>query len=82
MDGNKLSKEDQQLIVKSVRDASAWANEKLKKGENQTLVELQRKGMRAVIPDAASFRERGKPAVEDLFKKEWPVTTWAEVLEQ
>jgi hypothetical protein len=50
-----FSQNQQSLIVKSVNKASAWANEKLKKG---------------------------KPAVEDLFKKEWPVTTWAEGLTQ
>jgi hypothetical protein len=38
--------------------------------------------MQLVIPDADSFREKGKPAVEELFKKEWLVTTWAEVLAQ
>jgi len=38
--------------------------------------------MQVVIPDADSLREKGKPAVEQLFKTEWPVTTWAEVLAQ
>ncbi len=79
---DRLSKEDQQLIVKSVKEASDWATDKLKKGETRLLLDLQRKGMQAVIPDAESFREKGKPAVEELFRKEWPVTTWAEVLAQ
>ena len=79
---DKLSGEDQKLILKSVKESCEWANEKLKNGENKILVDLQRKGMQAVIPDAGSFREKGKPAVEDLFKKEWPVTTWREVLAQ
>jgi hypothetical protein len=46
------------------------------------LVDLQRKGMQVVIPDAESFRVKAKPAVEELFQKEWPVTTWQEVLAQ
>jgi hypothetical protein len=25
---------------------------------------------------------KAKPAVEELFQKEWPVTTWQEVLAQ
>jgi hypothetical protein len=33
-----------------------------------------------VIPDADSFRVKARPAVEELFKKEWPVTTWQDVL--
>jgi len=45
-------------------------------------VELQRKGMQVVIPDANSFREKAKPAVDELFKTQWSVTTWAEVLAQ
>ena len=45
------------------------------------LVDLQRKGMQVVIPDADSFRQKAKPAVEELFKtngrsrpgrKSWP----------
>jgi TRAP-type C4-dicarboxylate transport system substrate-binding protein len=77
-----LSAGDQALIVKAAKQAQDWANEKIKTGELALLVELQRKNMRVVIPDAEAFREKGKPAVEALFKKEWPVTTWAEVLAQ
>jgi TRAP-type transport system periplasmic protein len=73
---------DQALIGKAAKQAQDWANDKIKRGEMELLVELQRKGMQVVIPDAEAFRERGKPAVEALFKKEWPVTTWAEVLAQ
>ena len=79
---DKLSPAQQELVRTSAKAATDWANEKIKKGENLILVDLQRKGLQVVIPDAESFREKGKPAVEDLFKKEWPVTTWAEVLAQ
>jgi hypothetical protein len=50
--------------------------------EKGVLLELQRKGMQVIIPDADSFRDKAKPAVEQLFKTTWPVTTWAEVLGQ
>jgi TRAP-type C4-dicarboxylate transport system substrate-binding protein len=73
---------DQDLVVKAVAQATDWANEGIKKDEKKLLIELQRKGMQVVIPDADSLREKGKPAVEQLFKTEWPVTTWAEVLAQ
>jgi TRAP-type C4-dicarboxylate transport system substrate-binding protein len=79
---DKLSKPEQELVVKASKEAADWANSKIKSGENVLLVDLQRKGMTVVIPDAESFRAKGKPAVEELFKKEWPVTTWAEVLAQ
>jgi TRAP-type C4-dicarboxylate transport system substrate-binding protein len=79
---NKLSKAGQDLIVKAGKDAEDWANNKIKADEPATLVDLQRKGMQVVIPDADSFRAKGKPAVDELFKTTWNVTTWAEVLAQ
>ena len=68
-----LPKADQDLVVKAVAQATDWANEGIKKEEKKLLIELQRKGMQVVIPDADSLREKGKPAVEQLFKTEWPV---------
>ncbi|MGE5850543.1 MAG: hypothetical protein ACM362_10480 [Candidatus Methylomirabilota bacterium] len=50
--------------------------------ENSYVLELQRKGMQVVIPDADSFRAKAKSAVEELFRTQWSVTTWAEILEQ
>jgi tripartite ATP-independent transporter DctP family solute receptor len=79
---NKLSKGDQVLILKSAKNAATWANEKMKSDELKLLIDLQRKGMRVIIPDADAFREKAKPAVEGLFKTEWPVTTWKEILAQ
>ena len=76
----RLSKADQDLIVQAAREACNWANTRMKGGELALLIDLQRKGMQVVIPDAETFRVKAKPAIEDLFRKEWPVTTWAEVL--
>jgi TRAP-type C4-dicarboxylate transport system substrate-binding protein len=78
----KLARKDQALILKAAKEASDWASMKIKTGENGTLVDLQRKGMQVIIPDAESFRQAAKPSVEELFKTEWPVTTWAAVLAQ
>jgi TRAP-type C4-dicarboxylate transport system substrate-binding protein len=77
---DKLSRADQDLIVKAAKEAEDWANNKIKTGEVAILVDLQRKGMQVVIPDAESFRVKAKAAVEALFQKEWNVTTWQEVL--
>jgi TRAP-type C4-dicarboxylate transport system substrate-binding protein len=73
---------DQELIARAAAQATDWANEGIKKEEKKLLIELQRKGMQVVVPDADALREKGKPAVEQLFKTEWPVATWAEVLAQ
>jgi TRAP-type C4-dicarboxylate transport system substrate-binding protein len=77
-----LSTADQALVVEAAKEACDWVNTKMKTGENAYLLDLQRKGMQVVIPDAESFRAKAKPAVEDLFQKQWSVTTWAEVLAQ
>ena len=79
---DKLSKADQDLIVKAGKEAEEWANDRIKTGESAILVDLQRKGMQVIIPDADSFRAKAKPAVDELFKTQWSVTTWAEVLAQ
>jgi TRAP-type C4-dicarboxylate transport system substrate-binding protein len=79
---NRLAKADQDLVRKAMAQACDRSNENIKKDEKRLLIELQRKGMRVVIPDAESLREKGRPAVEQLFKTEWPVTTWAAVLAQ
>ncbi len=79
---DKLPKADQDLIVKAGKEAEEWANNKIKTGEAAILVDLQRKGMQVIIPDANSFRMKAKPAVDELFKTQWSVTTWAEVLAQ
>ena len=79
---NRLASADQELIRKAMSQACDRSNENIKKDEKRLLIELQRKGMRVVIPDAEALREKGRPAVEQLFKTEWPVTTWAAVLAQ
>lgn len=77
-----LSKADQTLVVLAAKQACDWANAKMKASENSYVLELQRKGMQVVIPDAESFRAKAKPAIEELFKTQWTVTTWADVLAQ
>ena len=79
---DRLSKADQSLIVQAAKEACGWANAKMKTGEGAYLLDLQRKGMQVVIPDAESFRVKAKTAVEELFKTQWSVTTWQEVLAQ
>jgi TRAP-type C4-dicarboxylate transport system substrate-binding protein len=79
---DKLSRSDQELIVRAGREACDWANTKMKTGEKAYLIDLQRKGMQVIIPDADSIREKARPAVDELFKTQWSVTTWADVLAQ
>jgi TRAP-type C4-dicarboxylate transport system substrate-binding protein len=79
---DRLSHADQDVIVKAAAQATDWANAKMKTGENAYLIDLQRKSMQVVIPDADAFRAKARPAVEELFRTSWPVTTWEDVLKQ
>jgi TRAP-type transport system periplasmic protein len=79
---DKLSKSEQKLVLKASKEATSFANAKIKAGEGKILEDLKAKGMTVVKPDAESFRAKAKPAVEKLFKTEWPVTTWEKVLKQ
>jgi TRAP-type C4-dicarboxylate transport system substrate-binding protein len=79
---DRLSKADQTLVFLAAKEACDFANAKMKAAENSYLLELQRKGMQVVIPDAESFRTKAKSAIDELFKTQWSVTTWAEVLAQ
>jgi TRAP-type C4-dicarboxylate transport system substrate-binding protein len=79
---DKLSKADQDLIVNAGKEAEEWANQKIKADEPGILVDLQRQGMQVVIPNADSFRAKARSTVDELFRTQWSVTTWAEVLAQ
>jgi tripartite ATP-independent transporter DctP family solute receptor len=79
---DRLSSSDKKLVTSAMATACEWATEKFKASEGDLLKKLQAAGMTVVTPDAAAIREKAKPAVNDLFKTAWPVTTWEEVLAQ
>jgi len=82
---DKLSKENQQLVQSIISEVCSWATEKIKDNESGIIAELERNGMKIITPAASvlqAIRDMAKPAVEELFKTTWPVTTWAEVLAQ
>lgn len=43
---DKLPKADQDLVLRAVKEATAWANNKLMVGEAAILVDLQRRACR------------------------------------
>ncbi|MGQ9622007.1 MAG: TRAP transporter substrate-binding protein [Candidatus Caldatribacteriaceae bacterium] len=77
---DKLKKEYQDIILQAGKEATEWASNTIVAKEEELIKELGAKGMQIVQPDVNAFRERAKAAVEELFKTEWPVTTWEEVL--
>jgi tripartite ATP-independent transporter DctP family solute receptor len=78
----RLSAGDKKLVAKAMKEACAWATEKMKQNESKLIEQLKSQGMTVGTPDAEAIREKAKPAVEELFKTAWPVTTWAKVLAQ
>jgi tripartite ATP-independent transporter DctP family solute receptor len=75
-----LSEKHQDIVAKAGKEASEWGSENIISGEKNLIDDLKKKGMKVVEADGAAFRDKAEPAVEKLFKTEWPVTTWKEVL--
>ncbi|MFN3284014.1 MAG: TRAP transporter substrate-binding protein DctP, partial [Pseudothermotoga sp.] len=81
----KLSMQDQQLVRTILDEVCAWATQRIRDNESNIITELEKNGMKVIVLDSAvlqQIREMAKPAIEELFKTTWPVTTWAEVLAQ
>lgn len=82
---DKLSPEEQKLFNETAEKVCKTATEKLLANESKILKDLLENGMIVIYLDGktmAQIREKAKPAVEELFKTTWPVTTWEEVLKQ
>jgi len=80
---DKLSKADQELFMKTAEKVCNTATMRLLASENDILRLLMENGMTVIYLDAktmAQIRDKAKPAVEELFRTTWPVTTWEEVL--
>ncbi len=76
---NRLSKEHQTIVVQAQKEAADWVTKKVQDSEQQTIAELVAKGMKRVDSDQRAFFEAARPAVENLFKTDWNVTTWSEI---
>ncbi|TCT17113.1 TRAP-type C4-dicarboxylate transport system substrate-binding protein [Natranaerovirga pectinivora] len=79
---NSLKKQERRLVERAMKEASEWATQVTMDSDNARLEYLQNAGMTLGYPDADAIRELAKPAIEELFINEWPVTTWEEVLAQ
>lgn len=76
---NRLSKEHQTIVVEAEKEAADWVSKYVQGAEQQTIAELVAKGMKRVDSDQRAFFGAARPAVENLFKTEWNVTTWDEL---
>jgi TRAP-type transport system periplasmic protein len=76
----ELNEEQQEVIMNAATQASEWATEKSLSEEEGLIKKLEEEGMEIIIPDAAEFKAKAEPIIEELFRTDWPVTTWDEVL--
>ncbi|MGC4087876.1 MAG: TRAP transporter substrate-binding protein [Polyangiaceae bacterium] len=72
----------QRKLECAMHQATEFATQKMKDSESSLLVSLSDLGMSVGVPDADAIRAKAKPAVDQLFVTQWPVTTWDEVLAQ
>jgi tripartite ATP-independent transporter DctP family solute receptor len=77
---DSLSEEHQKIVKEAGLEAAEWGSQQILSGEEDIIEDLKAKGMEVITPDAEAFREKARPAVERLFKEQWAVTTWDEVL--
>jgi TRAP-type C4-dicarboxylate transport system substrate-binding protein len=78
----RLSGADKKRVSKAMREACLWATEKTRGNESSLLKQLESQGMKVGTPDAQAIRLKARPAIEELFRTAWPVTTWEQVLAQ
>lgn len=72
----------QHKVQCAMRRATEFATQKTIDSESALLISLSDAGMSVGVPDADAIRQKAKPAVDQLFATQWPVTTWDEVLAQ
>jgi TRAP-type transport system periplasmic protein len=75
-----LPKAKADLVRKLAAEACKSGEDYMLQNEEKFTKDLVSKGMTLVKPDIAAFRAKVKPAIDGLFKNEWKVATWNEVL--
>jgi TRAP-type C4-dicarboxylate transport system substrate-binding protein len=61
-----LSDESRDIILGAIEEATAWGDDMVANGQEETYAELKEEGMEVVEPDVAAFREAAKPAIREI----------------
>jgi tripartite ATP-independent transporter DctP family solute receptor len=72
----KLSPEDQKILLDAVRSGIEWNNSEMVKSEAQLQTELTARGIIFITPDAESFRNATIPVLLPKFESAWGKGTW------
>ena len=63
-----LSDEERNIVMSSVKEATAWGDVFVANGQNDLYGKLKEKGMQVVEPDVQSFRKAAAPAVKEIVE--------------
>jgi TRAP-type transport system periplasmic protein len=66
-----LTEEEKKLVEKASKEAGEWASVRQIDIENKQIVDLQKKGLKVIVPNVKDFVELAKPAIKKLFDKVW-----------
>lgn len=75
-----LSAEQQKLIDECSTEAMDWATDLAAEKSDDFLQELKDNGMEVIDPDIDEFLETAQPVLEQMFKDNWTVTSYEEVM--
>lgn len=63
---NSLTDSERDIIMSSIKEATAWGDDFVSNGQNELYAKLKEKGMEVVVPDVAAFRKAAAPAVREI----------------
>lgn len=67
----RLSPDQQKIVLEAAKEAEAYSNELVRKGEESALSELKKAGMTVIVPDKGPFVRASEP-VRQKYAKEFP----------
>lgn len=75
---DSLSAEDQKLMMDTVKEVTAWADEETAASADKLLQEIKDEGMEVIDVDTSAFSKKALPAIEEL-SKDWAPGVYDEV---
>ena len=65
---NSLSDADREIVMSSIKEATAWGDNLVSNGQADLYEKLKEKGMKVVEPDVQAFRKAAAPAVREIVE--------------
>ena len=74
-----MDPELQKIVKDAGMKACEWGTKTAIEEEQSLIAKLESKGMKKIIPDTKALQEKAMPALESLFKKNWPTATLQQI---